>query len=43
VEDVLVDRRGYIYISEKNSGIYILRLKQIWSYSHAPGALLPGE
>jgi hypothetical protein len=26
VEDVLVDRRGYIYISEKNSGIRILKL-----------------
>jgi hypothetical protein len=25
VEDVLVDRRGYIYISEKNTGITILR------------------
>lgn len=24
-EDVIVDRRGYIYMSEKNSGIYILR------------------
>jgi hypothetical protein len=24
VEDVLVDRRGYIYISEKNSGITVL-------------------
>jgi len=28
-EDVLVDRRGYIYISHKNQGIYILRLKKI--------------
>ena len=25
-EDVLVDRRGFIYISQKNQGIYILRL-----------------
>jgi hypothetical protein len=25
VEDVIVDRRGYAYISEKNSGITILR------------------
>ena len=32
VEDVLVDRRGCIYISEKNQGIYILRLKQVWPY-----------
>jgi len=24
-EDVLVDRRGVIYLSEANSGIYILR------------------
>ncbi len=31
-EDVLVDRRGYIYISQKNQGIYVLRLKAIWSY-----------
>jgi hypothetical protein len=31
-EDVLVDRRGCIYISQKNQGIYILRLKGIWSY-----------
>ncbi len=29
VEDVLVDRRGCIYISEKNHGIFILRLKQV--------------
>jgi hypothetical protein len=35
VEDVLVDRRGFIYISEKNSGIYILRLKQLWTYADA--------
>ena len=25
-EDVLVDARGYIYISDKNQGIYILKL-----------------
>lgn len=31
-EDVLVDRRGCIYISDKNLGIYILRLKTIWPY-----------
>jgi hypothetical protein len=30
VEDVLVDRRGFIYISEKNQGIFILRLGQVW-------------
>jgi len=35
VEDVLVDRRGFIYISEKNQGIYILRLKEIWPYGKA--------
>ncbi len=33
-EDVLVDRRGCIYISQKNQGIYILNLKEIWP--HAP-------
>jgi len=32
VEDVLVDRRGCIYISEKNQGIYILKLKEVWPY-----------
>lgn len=32
VEDVLVDRRGCIYISEKNQGLYILRLKEIRPY-----------
>ena len=31
-EDVLVDRRGCIYISQKNQGIYILRLKSIWPH-----------
>lgn len=35
VEDVLVDRRGFIYISEKNQGIFILRLKQVWAYGAA--------
>ena len=29
-EDVLVDRRGFIYLSDKNHGIHILRLKSIW-------------
>jgi hypothetical protein len=29
-EDVLVDRRGCIYLSDKNHGIHILRLKSIW-------------
>ena len=24
-EDVLVDRRGYIYLSDKNQGIFVLR------------------
>jgi hypothetical protein len=32
VEDVLVDRRGCIYISEKNQGIFILRLKEVWPH-----------
>jgi len=32
-EDVLVDRRGYIYLSDKNHGIHILRLNQVWPYS----------
>lgn len=32
-EDVLVDRRGFIYISQKNQGIYILRLKKLWRYA----------
>src|SRR3990170_7799861 len=31
-EDVIVDRRGFIYLSDKNLGIFILRLNQIWSY-----------
>jgi hypothetical protein len=31
-EDVIVDRRGFIYISDKNLGIYVLRLKSIWPY-----------
>jgi hypothetical protein len=29
-EDVLVDRRGFIYLSDKNHGIHILRLKSNW-------------
>ncbi|HWP56909.1 MAG TPA: hypothetical protein VNL14_03360 [Candidatus Acidoferrales bacterium] len=32
VEDVIVDRRGCIYISEKNQGLYILRLQRVWPY-----------
>lgn len=32
-EDVLVDRRGCIYISDKNLGIYILCLQQVWPYA----------
>jgi hypothetical protein len=31
-EDVLVDRRGFIYISDKNLGVYVLRLKNLWPY-----------
>lgn len=34
-EDVLVDRRGCIYISQKNQGIYVLRLKEVWPYGNA--------
>jgi hypothetical protein len=25
-EDVLVDKRGFIYVTDKNHGIYVLRL-----------------
>lgn len=32
-EDVLVDRRGCIYISDKHLGIYILCLQQVWPYA----------
>ena len=32
-EDVLVDRRGFIYLSDKNHGIHILCLKQAWPYA----------
>jgi hypothetical protein len=32
-EDVLVDRRGFIYLSDKNHGIHILRLRQVWPYA----------
>jgi hypothetical protein len=32
-EDVLVDRRGFIYISDKNHGIFILRVQQVWPYT----------
>lgn len=34
-EDVLVDRRGFIYLSDKTHGIHILRIKQIWPYQRA--------
>ncbi len=27
------DYRGCIYVSEKNQGIFILRLKEIWPYA----------
>lgn len=33
VEDVLVDRRGCIYISEKNQGVFILKLQKTWPYA----------
>jgi hypothetical protein len=29
-EDVIVDRRGCIYISNKNQGVYVLKLKEVW-------------
>ena len=32
-EDVIVDRRGYIYLSDKNHGIHILHLKQAWPFA----------
>jgi hypothetical protein len=32
-EDVIVDRRGWIYLSDKNHGIHILKLKQVWPYT----------
>ncbi|HEX5605324.1 MAG TPA: hypothetical protein VFY96_02355, partial [Candidatus Binatia bacterium] len=32
-EDVLVDHRGFIYLSDKNHGVHILRLKQVWPYA----------
>lgn len=31
-EDVLVDRRGFIYLTHKNQGIHILRLTNPWPY-----------
>ena len=31
-EDVIVDRRGCIYLSDKNHGIHILRLQHVWPY-----------
>ena len=34
-EDVLVDRRGCIYLSDKNHGIHVLRLQKIWPIGHA--------
>lgn len=34
-EDVIVDRRGCIYLSDKNHGIHILRLRKIWPYRTA--------
>jgi hypothetical protein len=34
-EDVLVDGRGFIYVSQKNQGLYILRLKNIWPYERS--------
>jgi hypothetical protein len=34
-EDVIVDRRGFIYLSDKNHGIHVLRLNHIWPYQAA--------
>jgi hypothetical protein len=34
-EDVLVDRRGCIYLSDKTHGIHILRVNNIWPYQSA--------
>ena len=34
-EDVIVDRRGCIYLSDKNHGMHILRLSKIWPYQTA--------
>jgi hypothetical protein len=34
-EDVLVDRRGFIYLTHKNQGIHILRLTNVWRYAKA--------
>jgi hypothetical protein len=34
-EDVLVDRRGFIYISDKNLGIFVLRVQKLWPYGQA--------
>jgi hypothetical protein len=34
-EDALVDRRGGIYLGDKNHGIHILRIKELWPYSTA--------
>jgi hypothetical protein len=28
-EDVLVDRRGYIYVTDKNHGLYVLRFEDL--------------
>jgi hypothetical protein len=36
VEDVIVDRRGYIYVSEKNSGIRVLELDPELAKRSAP-------
>jgi hypothetical protein len=35
-EDVIVDRRGWIYLSDKNHGIHILKLRQVWPYATEP-------
>lgn len=37
-EDVLVDARGYIYISDKNHGVYILKAAEsVYETDYAPG------
>jgi hypothetical protein len=32
-EDVLIDRRGFIYLSDKNHGVHVVRLQNVWPYA----------
>jgi hypothetical protein len=34
-EDVLVDRRGCIYLSDKNHGLHVVKVKELWQYPSA--------